>query len=183
MTGASRRRDTPPFCPCPTDRPPYIWFMSEPAFICDDHLGKLARYLRLGGFDTAYSRDTSDNQLIAVALNENRYILTRDHWLIKRRLVRSYLLIESDSWPDQLRQVFDRFGLSFRRDRMLTRCLEDNTATEAARKDQIEKLVYPYTLKHHADFRQCPLCKRVYWSGSHVAAMIDRLAEQGFVIS
>lgn len=156
--------------------------MTEPAFICDDHLGKLARSLRLGGFDTAYSRNITDNQLIALALNQNRHILTRDHQLIERQLVRNFLLIESDRWPVQLRQVFDRFGLSFRRDRMLTRCLEDNTPTESVRKDQVEKLVYPYTFQHHEDFRQCPSCRRVYWSGSHVTAMTDRLTTAGFTI-
>lgn len=155
----------------------------EPRFVCDDNLGKLARYLRVGGYDTLFDTAIDNNRLIQVSLDDKRYILTRDRRLIERRLVRYFLLIEDDRWQDQLRAVVNRFALRFSRARMFTRCLEDNTLTRRVAREDIRDRVWPYTYEHHDDFRECPLCKRVYWAGSHVTAMTDRLDDAGISIT
>jgi len=155
---------------------------SRPRFVCDDNLGKLARYLRVGGYDTLFDRDIDNNRLISISLDEKRYILTRDKQLIERRLVRYYYLIDHDRWEDQLKAVTDRFGLVFSRSRMFFRCLEDNTLTRKIAREDIRDRVWPYTYDHHDDFRECPECRRVYWSGSHVHAMIERLERAGISI-
>ena len=153
-----------------------------PRFVCDDNLGKLARYLRAGGFDTVYDRDIDDNRLIHVSLDDKRYILTRDKRLVERRLVRYYHLIVSDRLEDQLKSVIHEFGLAFSRSRMFTRCLEDNAPTREIAKREIKGRVWPYTYEHHDDYRECPECGRIYWSGSHVQAMLARLEHSGIPV-
>jgi uncharacterized protein with PIN domain len=153
-----------------------------PRFVCDDHMGKLARYLRVAGFDTVFDSAMDNNRLIQISLDEKRHILTRDRRLIERRLVRYYLLLESERWQDQIRAVADHFGLVFSRSRMFTRCLEDNAATETVAKEDIRAEVWPYTYEHHDEFRMCPQCRRIYWAGSHVAAMYRRFEEAGIEV-
>ncbi len=154
----------------------------EPRFVCDDHLGKLARYLRVGGFDTAFDPEMTDSRLIQVALDENRWILTRDHRLIERTLVRDLFFITHDHWPDQLRAVLTHFRLEFRKERMFSRCLEDNVKIEPTPKEVIASRVFPFTYQHHDTFYICPHCRRVYWSGTHVEAMIRRLERFGIMV-
>jgi uncharacterized protein with PIN domain len=151
----------------------------EPRFVCDDHMGKLARYLRATGYDTVFDRDMDNNRLIQISLDEKRFILTRDRRLVERRLVRYCLLLESERWQDQIKAVADHFGLVFSKSRMFTRCLEDNTPIVPVAKEDIRELVWPYTYEHHGEFRQCPICHRVYWAGSHVSAMYARFEEAG----
>ena len=151
-----------------------------PAFVCDENLGKLTRYLRVGGFDTYFENPISDSELIRVSLDEGRVILTRDRRLIERRLVREYILIESDHWPDQLRQVMNKYNLVFSRERMFTRCLEDNAITFPVSKESAAGKVPPYTFKTHDNYRECPRCGRVFWDGTHTQAMIRRLVRNGF---
>ncbi len=153
-----------------------------PRFICDDHLGKLARYLRVSGFDTLFENDIDNSRLIQFSLDDKRYILTRDRRLLERRLVRYFFLIEHNLWPDQLKAVLDNFDLSINRSRMFTRCLEDNTLIVPVEKETIREIVHPHTYQHHSDYRHCPTCMRVYWSGSHIKAMTKRLSEAGIPI-
>jgi len=155
----------------------------ETRFICDDHLGRLARYLRAGGFDTAYEKDISDSRLIQVALDDGRRILTRDRRLIERTLVRDVFLVTADRWPEQIQEVMQHFDLGYSRERMFTRCLEDNALTLTVAKETIEAKVFPYTYVHHDVYRLCPACRRIYWSGTHVDAMIARLRRHGIVVA
>lgn len=150
-------------------------------FICDDHLGKLARYLRVCGYDTAYKQNCDNSELLNIALTENRHILTRDTRLIALTLVRDYTLIKADNWAGQLKQVVSDYCLIIEISRLFSRCLEDNTPTIEVDKRMIRYAVYPYTYEHHNYFRQCPKCKRVYWSGSHVEAMLERLKSVGIL--
>ena len=154
----------------------------EPRFICDDHLGKLARYLRVGGFDTLFDKGIDNSRLIQISLDEKRHILTRDRRLIERRLVRYYFLVNDDRWQNQIKAVIEHFGLSFGLSRLFTRCLEDNTLIEKVDKKDVERLVFSYTYEHHSEFFRCPACGRIYWSGSHIEVMLDRLKDAGIDI-
>lgn len=155
---------------------------TKPRFICDDNLGMLARYLRVGGFDTVFDKNIDNSRLIRISLDDRRFILTRDHRLIERRLVRYYFLVKENLWPDQLKAVLDHFGIKFKRSLMFSRCLEDNALIVPVEKEDIKNRVFPYTYEHHTDFRQCPACRRVYWSGTHIDAMIRRLKKAGIPI-
>ncbi len=154
----------------------------EPRFVCDDHMGKLARYLRVAGYDAVFDSAMDNNRLIQISLDEKRYILTRDRRLVERRLVRYCLLLKSDRWQDQIKTVAEHFGLVFSKSRMFTRCLEDNTPTVRVAKEDVRGRLWPYTYVHHDEFRMCPACHRIYWAGSHVAAMYTRFEEAGIPV-
>ena len=154
----------------------------EPRFVCDDNLGKLARYLRVGGFDTLFDSAIDNSRLIQISLDETRHILTKDRRLVERRLVRYYHLIESDRWPDQLRSVLDHFRLEFRRGRIFSRCLEDNALIQVVDKESIKNRVFPYTFAHQSEFFLCPVCRRIYWAGTHPEAIYKCLERAGIII-
>ncbi|MCP4581212.1 MAG: hypothetical protein GY839_06310 [candidate division Zixibacteria bacterium] len=154
-------------------------------FLCDDNLGKLAKYLRMLGLDTFFRIDISDAKLLGIMLKQNRIVLTRDNQLIKRIEPERYLLIESDSPEEQLKAVVKRFDLDVSlniddldRSRMLfSRCLECNDVCDDVDKDEIIDEVFPYIIKTQDSFKRCPSCRRIFWQGSHYKDMVKKLAD------
>jgi hypothetical protein len=147
----------------------------EPRFAADAHLGRLAAYLRLLGFDTAYRRDADDQELAERSASEERVLLTRDLGLLKRGIVRrGYFLRTTDS-ARQLLEVVRRFDLAARA-RPFTRCLPCNAVLAPASKTHVAPFVPPRSREHFEAFSRCPACGRVYWQGSHYARM-QRLVE------
>ena len=144
-------------------------------FLCDDNLGKLAKYLRMLGYDTFFRQTISDAEFLAVMLKEGRTALTRDHRLIKRIEPERCLLIETDSPEEQLKAVINRFDITAKRDNLFSRCLECNVVCIEVKPDDITDEVFPYIIKTQDRFRRCPSCQRVYWQGSHYKGMIEKL--------
>lgn len=145
-------------------------------FIADAMLGKLAKWLRLLGYDTYYETDISDDDLLRIANAEDRIVLTRDTLLIRRKICRRYLFILDDYVQNQLRQTIDAFKLS---PAPFSRCLICNVIIREVEKSAIQKLVPEYTYKTQDRFAQCPRCGRVYWPGTHVEQALkclDRLS-------
>ncbi|MRR21396.1 twitching motility protein PilT [bacterium] len=140
--------------------------LHEPRFILDVHLGRLAKYLRLCGFDTLYSKFFEDLEIIETALGEKRIILTRDRQLIKNGRVTHGYWIRSQNHNEQLAEVFLRFDL---RDRMalFSRCINCNTPLEAVRKEEIIDRLQADTSRYFSKFTICPGCNRIFWEGSH----------------
>ena len=152
-------------------------------FIADDMVGKLARFLRILGYDTVYEIDIDNNRLIDIALRDERIILTRDTSLIQRTLVNNYLLLESDDPEEQLRSVIEYFGLKPSHSGFLSLCLECNLELIEIPKSEIAGRVWPYVYDHHDEFRICKSCGRIYWRGDHVHAMIARLQLWGIELA
>lgn len=144
-------------------------------FLCDAMLGRLARWLRLLGYDTAYS-EAGDHELARQARAEDRILLTRDTRLVKRRGIRA-LLIKSQAPDDQLRQVVKEFGLT--PSRVFSRCTACNTPLRPIPKSAVRDLVPPYVFQHHTSFQECPGCGKIYWRGSHWQRVRDRLGKLG----
>jgi len=145
-------------------------------FIADAMLGKLAKWLRLLGYDTYYETDISDDDLLRIANAEDRIVLTRDTLLIKRRICRRYLFILDDYVQGQLRQTIDAFHLSAA---PFSRCLICNVIIREVEKSAIREQVPEYTYKTQDRFAQCPRCGRIYWPGTHVEQALkclDRLS-------
>jgi hypothetical protein len=142
----------------------------ETKFIADDNVGKLARWLRMVGYDTLFISGLDDNQLIRIALKEDRTLLTRDTQIMKRRIVTigrlKALFVEDDDPREQLRQVVRVMGLNCR-EKQFTRCLECNSLLLPQSKEEIRELVPPYVFKTQDQFMQCPDCHRIYWRGTH----------------
>jgi uncharacterized protein with PIN domain len=155
--------------------------LRDPRFVLDIHLGRLAAYLRMIGFDTFYRNCYSDEKLARVSASEHRILLTRDVGLLKRRAVtHGYFVRETDARA-QLREIVNRFDLR-RLMRPFSRCLRCNGFLEAASKAEVVDRLPPRAAELYDDFRQCPECGRVYWKGGHYRRMmqlIDSLSSQG----
>ena len=145
-------------------------------FVSDVHLGGLTRNLRLLGFDVAYDQKADDRQLLEVMANENRALLTRDRRLLMHAIVKHGYCPRSQNAEEQTVEVVRRFNLS---ELMapFTRCLRCNAQLEeAARADIIDKLE-PLTKVYYDQFRRCPGCKQIYWSGSHFPKLQKKIEE------
>lgn len=145
-------------------------------FVLDGHLGRLAAYLRMAGFDTRYARDTDDDELAAVSAGEDRILLTRDLGLLRRGIVRRGAFVRSDRPPEQLAEVLARFGLA---DLVAPfgRCMRCNEPLEEAAPSDVAGLVPPRVLREQPDFRRCLACGGIYWRGSHHRRMERILGE------
>ncbi|SRR5438552_4058711 len=143
-------------------------------FIVDGHLGKLARNLRLLGFDVAYDRQAQDRQLLQIMASENRALLTRDRRLLMHSVVRHGYCPRSQNGDAQIIEVIRRFDL-FDSIAPFTRCLRCNAPLEkVAKGDVIEKLE-PLTKIYYEEFRRCSGCGQIYWAGSHFSKLQKRL--------
>lgn len=143
-------------------------------------VGKLARWLRILGFDVAYYSKIEDDELIELARKEHRIILTRDHELIKkaqklRLLKQKTLLIESERWEEQVEQVLDHFNLRKKIDPN-SRCLECNAKLKILPKARARNLVPPFVYEQADSFALCPGCGRIFWKGTHFRDMERKLA-------
>jgi uncharacterized protein with PIN domain len=145
------------------------------AFVVDCMLGKLAKWLRILGFDVLYFSKAEDAELARLAAREGRILLTRDAKLAGRaRAVRS-LLILSENWEDQVGQVLDVFSLRGEA-APRTRCVVCNFALTPLAKDRARNLVSPFVLERGHEFSLCPRCGRVFWKGTHADDMDARVA-------
>lgn len=143
-------------------------------FILDVHLGKLAKYLRLCGFDTFYDRHLDDQEIIMRAGSDKRVILTRDIGLLKNKHVTRGYWIRS-RYPDkQLKEVLLRFDLK-NQIRLFTRCMECNGLLSDVSKDDILPRLLPGTRQYFQNFKKCSDCDRIYWEGSHYERMKEQI--------
>jgi uncharacterized protein len=147
--------------------------MSDIRFIADVMVGKLARWLRVLGFDVMYSNKYQDDEILRIADADDRIILTRDTRLAVRRHGPRCLLIESGNYQEQIRQVLRSFDL--REFNVFSRCLECNVTLEDADKESVFDKVPPYVYLTQDRFARCPSCHRVYWHGTHAEEMLKRI--------
>lgn len=150
---------------------------SDPIFLADAHLGGLARFLRMLGFDTAHRNAMHDTEIRRLAEQEGRIVLTRDRELLKCREVRRGHYVRALKAEDQLEEVTARYGLASLA-RPFTLCLHCNLRLEAADEQAVAQRVPEGVRALHTAFSCCCGCDRIYWPGSHyerMRARIDRL--------
>ncbi len=151
----------------------------EPRFVLDSHLGRLAAYLRMLGFDSLYETDYEDEQLAGIAASAGRILLSRDRRLLMRKAVTyGYCLRSLDSF-EQLSEVLERFDLA-KRIVPFHRCLRCNHPLEPVAKEAVLDRLEPLTRLYFDEFQICPACKQIYWKGSHYERMqglIERITE------
>ena len=145
--------------------------LDDPRFVADGHLGRLAAYLRMLGFDCWYQRSADDVLLAGIASGEGRLLLTRDVGLLKRREVDRGYCVRSDKPHDQLREVANRFALEHRIN-PFQRCMECNGRLFPVTKDAVAELLPPHTRETKDIFSRCADCGKVFWRGSHHARML-----------
>jgi uncharacterized protein with PIN domain len=144
--------------------------MRAPRFVADTHLGKLARHLRMAGFDTLYGADWDDDRIVAISRGERRTILTRDRAMLRRREVeRGYCVraVESETQLGEVVAALQLEGLLA----PFTRCRECNTLLDDVPREAVLDRVPPKVRELHERFKRCATCGRVYWEGSHFARM------------
>ncbi|MGE5894171.1 MAG: Mut7-C RNAse domain-containing protein [bacterium] len=148
-------------------------------FIADAMLGKLAKWMRVLGYDVEYFSRISDEELIERAEESGRMILTRDTLLSKRRKVRgNHFFIRGDHYRDQLRQVLGRFPLTTQTG-IFSRCLVCNEPLQPVDREEAHEKVPPYVYETQDEFETCPSCGRIYWSATHVEEMEKQLRKMG----
>jgi uncharacterized protein with PIN domain len=140
--------------------------LRRPRFFADAQLGRLARYLRLLGFDTLYENDVDDAELVRRANAGHRIVLSRDRRLLMRREVSHGCHIRQDRPLDQLAQVIIRCDL-VGTIHPFTRCMDCNGLLHRVAKEAVEDRLEPGTRMHYEQFWQCAGCGKLYWKGSH----------------
>lgn len=139
-------------------------------FVLDTHLGRLAAYLRLLGFDTLYRNDYDDPALARISVDEHRILLTRDHRLLMHKQITHGYYIRARQPHAQLLEILARFDL-FDARRPFTRCLHCNGLVHPVAKAQIDQHLLPRTRTYYDEFWQCADCGKIYWKGSHYKRM------------
>jgi uncharacterized protein with PIN domain len=145
-------------------------------FVADGHLGRLTRNLRLLGFDVAYHQTADDRQLLEVMVRENRALLTRDRRLLMHAIVRHGHYPRSQNANEQTIEVVRRFDLTTWI-APFTRCLRCNAPLQQTAKVDIIDKLEPLTKIYYDQFRRCPGCNQIYWSGSHFLKLQKRIDE------
>lgn len=146
-------------------------------FVADGHLGKLARNLRLLGFDVSYAQGAQDRQLLETMQAENRALLTRDRRLLMHSVVEHGYFPRSQEPEEQTIEVMRRFRLEAAM-APFTRCLTCNALLESVAKTQVIDRLEPLTKRYYESFRRCVGCGKIYWGGSHFAklrALVERI--------
>lgn len=138
----------------------------EPKFIVDFMCGRLARWLRILGYDAKYTEDISRHKILMDSLIEQRIILTRDTKLSSKKAYK-LILIKSDKIREQIKQVITELGLQIDKNKFFERCSICNVKVEPVEKESVKDSVPAYVYETTSEFYICPKCNRVYWQGSH----------------
>ena len=147
-------------------------------------LGRLARWLRLLGYDTEYFPHIEDGRLIRLAREQGRMLLTRDTRLVKRRGLKDFLLLSENDTFEQLRNVIRTFNLTPRAEAnelktlpVLGRCSLCNIVLDIIPKEHAKAHVPEYVYLTSDSFKRCSKCGRFYWKGTHSEKMREKLRE------
>lgn len=151
-------------------------FDGDPGFVVDTNLGKLARWLRLLGFDTRWRNDYADSEVVRLGVEENRIILTRDRRLLFHKVILYGFWIRAVNPGQQIRETMQRMGLAHHI-RPFHRCLDCNGPIRPVAKSAVIARLEPLTRKYYDEFFQCEHCNRIYWKGSHYLNLIQRLEQ------
>lgn len=149
-------------------------------FLCDGMLGSLARWLRLLGFDAAYAgSQMKDDEVLAWAEREGRFLVTRDLGLVQRCIKKGVpaLLMKAGTKEEQMLLLLTHSGATLDPSRFLSRCTHCGAVLAAATTDSVKDQVPPSVAATHDRFWRCPQCTKVYWQGSHVDAIEEKILD------
>jgi len=150
--------------------------LRNPRFVIDSNLGRLARYLRLLGFDCLYRNDYRDADVAAISQQQHRIVLTRDRRLLQHKVIDHGLYVRGTCPKEQVREVLRRLDLAGLV-RPFTRCVRCNGSLEVVTKESVNALLQPKTRRYYNVFQQCSECLQVYWQGSHHVRMLGLVEE------
>jgi uncharacterized protein len=139
-------------------------------FVLDQHLGRLAAYLRLLGLDCVHRALFPDEDVARIAVDENRILLSRDRRLLMRRAIVHGGVVHATDPMEQVPEVLHRFGAP-EAIAPFSRCMACNGLLRPVAREQVDDRLLPDTREYYREFRECPDCRRVFWDGSHVRRM------------
>ncbi|MCS7250035.1 MAG: Mut7-C RNAse domain-containing protein [candidate division WOR-3 bacterium] len=145
--------------------------MAEIKFLCDFMLGKLAKYLRMLGFDTKYEKETNKVKMEFVAKTENRIIITRNSSYKEKE---NCLFLNTDNPKEQLLIILNKLNL-YDKIKLASRCLLCNEVVKKIEKKDVKGKVPYYVYQTKNEFSYCPICQRIYWAGTHYKNMEEFL--------
>lgn len=154
--------------------------LRDPAFVLDTHLGRLARYLRLLGFDVLYRNDATDDELARISSTRQRTLLTRDRRLLHRSIITHGYYVRATDPLEQVGEILTRFDLYGDID-PFSRCTRCNGLLAAVPKETVIHRLEPKTRRYYEDFRICGDCRQIYWKGSHfrkMSQLIERIRRE-----
>lgn len=149
-------------------------------FLLTSELGRLAKWLRILGYDSAYIRENNHASLIIKALRESRIIISRNSHLGRSGGIKIALL-KAENLKEQLKELGTKLPLATGQENMFSRCVVCNEQLAAMEKKHIKERVPEYVYQTHDDFFACPQCRRVYWQGTHwgnVSKILEELARE-----
>jgi len=127
--------------------------------------GRLAKWLRLLGYDTFYMNKIKPVTLLSIAQSEDRIIVTKHHYFLKHPFPVPILFLHSDTLKEQLQEIHKVYALHA--ERVFTRCPLCNSKTTPIERENVKKLVPEYVFRTHDHFQQCIRCGKIYWQGTH----------------
>lgn len=138
-------------------------------FVVDGMLGKLARWLRMMGHNVKYSNSMDDAQLLSLAKNEHRVLLTRDFELYQHAITKGFdaFYVEGETEQERLAEVSRRYGIRLEIDMNVSRCPKCNTPVRQIPKEEARGRVEESTFRYYNEFWECSKCHQVYWQGAH----------------
>ncbi|MBI5554907.1 MAG: Mut7-C RNAse domain-containing protein [Elusimicrobia bacterium] len=153
---------------------------SEPKFIVDSMLGRLAVWLRILGYDTEFHSGPGRNELLLRSLKEDRIIITRDTHFTRRQVIR-FIFIQSDFLREQVQQLLQQYPneIKVRKERLFSRCTLCNHIVIHIGKEQVRGRVAPFIYESIKQFSYCALCDKIYWPGTHWEKLLKDLAGMG----
>lgn len=145
--------------------------LRRPKFIADVHLGRLTRYLRMLGFDVLYKNNFDDDEIVMIALNEKRAILTKDRGVLKRNEVTHGYWVRSSKVEEQVKEILKRFDLT-NVIKEFSRCIECNDLVKPVKKEKTVNQLPLKVAKTQNEFYECPSCNKIFWKGTHYQRML-----------
>lgn len=136
-------------------------------FMVDQTLGRLGRWLRTLGCDTADYKGAIDRGFLNAARDEGRLALSRKRDMARRNYRGTLIIIEEDQVEDQIRALIEKLRLNLEPDRIFTICLDCNAELMPVAKEDVRREVPEYVFATQEEFRNCPICGRIYWAGTH----------------
>jgi len=144
------------------------------SFVIDRMLGGLAKWLRIAGFNTLYNNQYIKENLIEISKQTHRLIVTRNRWFESQKSIKAIVLHDNYT-IGQLRELFERLNTVPDPSNFFTRCIVCNSELVAAENKDVKGIVPLYVLETQRTFSKCPLCGRIYWSGTHKKKMLQTL--------
>jgi len=148
-------------------------------FIVDHNVGRIAKWLRMVGYDALLFTGTNDTDMVNTALTENRILLTRDTQIMQRRVATNgqlkIILIKSDRFEEQIKQVTYALKLDSHDFLPFTICLECNRPLVYKSKEDVKNKVPSYVFQTQTQYMECPVCHRIYWRGTHWQSMVRKI--------